>query len=53
MALARPEKVQLFAEGSVSTLRLIVYLTAAIAIAIISFIGTVAIALYIHRRGRR
>ena len=30
-----------------------VYLTAAIAIAIISFIGTVAIALYIHRRGRR
>lgn len=30
-----------------------VYLTAAIAIAIISFIGTVAIALYIHRRGQR
>jgi multicomponent Na+:H+ antiporter subunit F len=30
-----------------------VYLTAAIAIAIISFIGTVAIAQYIFKRGRR
>ena len=30
-----------------------VYLTAAIAIAMISFIGTVAIALYIHRRARQ
>lgn len=35
MALARPEKVQLFAEGSVSTLRLIVYLTAAMIVMVV------------------
>ena len=35
MALARSEKVQLFAEGAVSTLRLIVYLTAAMIIMVV------------------
>ncbi len=35
MALARPEKVQLFAEGAVSTLRLIVYLTLAMIIMVV------------------
>ena len=35
MALARAEKVQLFAEGSVSTLRLIVYLTAAMIVMVV------------------
>ncbi|MBN8482127.1 MAG: rod shape-determining protein MreC [Xanthomonadales bacterium] len=37
MALARPEKVQLFAEGAVSTLRLIVYLTLAMIIMVIDY----------------
>jgi rod shape-determining protein MreC len=39
MALARPEKVQLFAEGAVSTLRLIVYLTVAMIIMVVDHRG--------------
>jgi rod shape-determining protein MreC len=39
MPLARPDKVQLFAEGAVSTLRLIVYLTIAMIIMVVDHRG--------------
>ena len=39
MPLARPDKVQLFAEGAVSTLRLIVYLTLAMIVMVIDHRG--------------
>ncbi len=39
MALAQPDKVQLFAEGGVSTLRLIVYLTIAMVLMVVDHRG--------------